>query len=77
MINPTTKDIGRSVVYHYYEWIDKDGRSHLKLEDGIITSFNDFCVFVRYKGDNHSKGTRREDLEWTNDGIGRLDEAIQ
>lgn len=35
------------------------------MEEGVITSFNDAVIFVRYRGDNHSKATSREDLEWT------------
>ncbi len=34
-------------------------------EDVVITSFNDFCVFVRYGSDKGSKGTSRTDLEWS------------
>ena len=63
MINPTEKDIGRSVTYQR-SWIDSHGQRYFIDIDGIITSFNDYCVFVRYGEDQHSKGTRREDLEW-------------
>jgi hypothetical protein len=31
-------------------------------EEGIITGFNEAVVFVRYRGDLHSKATRYEDL---------------
>lgn len=56
MINPTEKDIGRSVVYK---------PSHGTIEQGVITSFNEKVVFVRYK-QNSSQGqaTKRKDLEW-------------
>lgn len=57
MIEPSIADIGRSVVY----------RGHhpgAKLEEGVITSFNDHYVFVRYGADKASKATKREDLEW-------------
>ena len=59
MINPTLNDVGRAVVYtgNRYE----GGQ----LESGVITSFNDSCVFVRYRGDINSKATSREDLEWS------------
>jgi len=57
MIDPTDADLGRSVVY-------QAGHPGAELEDGIITSFNDTAVFVRYRGDLHSKGTSREDLRW-------------
>lgn len=63
MIDPTADDVGRSVVYQR-GWIDSHGCCHLKLDDGVITSFNDTCVFVRYGSDKHSKGTRRQDLTW-------------
>jgi hypothetical protein len=54
VINPTEKDIGRGVVY----------RPALgKAEDGKITSFNEYYVFVRYGG-NGIAATRREDLTW-------------
>lgn len=57
MIDPTTEDIGRSVLYR--------DRAHPSEPDaGTITSFNETCVFVRYGSDVHSKGTRRRDLEW-------------
>lgn len=58
MIDPAPNDIGRAVVY--------TGNRHPggKLEEGVITSFNDHCVFVRYGADKHSKGTDRRDLEW-------------
>lgn len=54
MINPTEKDIGRSVIYR------RDG------DEGVITSFNDHMVFVRYGGAQGSMATRREDLNWSN-----------
>lgn len=57
MINPQTVDVGRKVVY-------RARHPSAELEEGIITSFNDTCVFVRYGADSGSKGTRREDLEW-------------
>lgn len=45
--------IGDGVVY-------KTEGSH--AEDGVITSVSSRLVFVRYKGDNHSKGTSAADL---------------
>ena len=56
MIQPTASDINRQVVYCPY--------AGARPEVGYITSFNDHFVFVRYGDDKHSKGTRREDLEW-------------
>jgi hypothetical protein len=55
MINPTLEDIGRKVVYTGY-----------RPEEGVITSFNEFYVFVRYGRDTTSKGTQRRDLEYVN-----------
>lgn len=57
MIEPTQTDIGRSVIYR-----DFGGRG--KIEEGVITSFNDHYVFVRYCGET-SAATSREDLEWS------------
>jgi hypothetical protein len=56
MIWVTDRDIGRKVVYR-----DKSG---YRVEEGVITSYNDCVVFVRYGADVNSKATRREDLEW-------------
>lgn len=58
MIDPVDVDVGRKVVY--------TGNRHPggRPEEGVITSFNDHCVFVRYGADAGSKGTSREDLEW-------------
>lgn len=57
MINPDLADIGRKVVYR--------PRFHGAVpEEGVITSFNETCVFVRYGADVHSKGADRRDLEW-------------
>lgn len=52
MINPTTEDIGRKVVY-----LPKE-------EVGVITSFNESGVFVRYGDATGSQHTRREDLQF-------------
>jgi hypothetical protein len=51
-------DIGRAVVYNGNRYPGG------KLEEGVITSFNDYCVFVRYGADKGSKATSREDLEF-------------
>jgi len=56
MINPTKDDINRKVVY-----FDSSG---YKREEGVITSFNEHYVFVRYGGGTTSAATLREDLEW-------------
>lgn len=57
MIDPTQKDIGRTVVY-------RARHPGAQAEDGVLTSFNDKYVFARYGRDATSKGARREDLEW-------------
>lgn len=56
MIEPTEADIGRRVIYR--------DRSRFVMEEGTITSFNGWVVFVRYGADLHSKATYRDDLEW-------------
>jgi hypothetical protein len=58
MIEPTDEDIGRAVVYTGHRYPGG------KLEEGVITSFNDHSVFVRYGADKGSKATSRADLEW-------------
>lgn len=59
MIEPTIDDIGRHVIYV--------GRNHYggKADQGVITSFSEHYVFVRYGAETHSKATRRVDLEWS------------
>ena len=58
MVDPTEADIGRKVIY--------TGNRHPggQLEEGVITSFNEWFVFVRYDSETTSKGTSRQDLEW-------------
>jgi len=58
MIEPTEKDIGRRVIYKQ-RWMKPEN-----WEYGIISSFNDKYVHVRYGAQSHSKATRREDLFW-------------
>jgi hypothetical protein len=52
MITPTHDDIGRKVVYR-------------EIEEGVITSFNDLYVFVRYGSSTTSAATNPSDLEWS------------
>ena len=56
MIDPKQTDIGRAVscVGHFSG----------EREYGRITSFNEHYVFVKYNGDEHSKATHRQHLEW-------------
>ncbi len=55
MIDPEADDVGRRVVYR---------PAHGAVESGVITSFNESFVFVRYGNDTRGQATRREDLEW-------------
>ena len=50
----TEADRGRGVVYSH-----RHG-----AEDGVITSWNDSYVFVRFRGSESSKACRDEDLNW-------------
>ena len=59
MIKPTQDDIGREVVY--------TGNTYPggMLEYGVITSFNEVTVFVRYDGKRNAQATSPSDLEWS------------
>jgi hypothetical protein len=48
MIDPTEADIGRRVLYRNFE---KD------IGEGVVTSFNNRCVFVLYSNANAPKQT--------------------
>jgi hypothetical protein len=52
MINPTKADIGRNVVYQP------------RMQVGVITTFTEQYVFVKYGSGSTSAATKREDLEW-------------
>lgn len=39
-----------------------------KIEEGVITSFNDGYVFVRYGAGATSAATARSDLDWSHRG---------
>lgn len=56
MIEPTKADIGRRVVYLAHHTTDR--------EVGVISSFNEHLVFVRYGGKAQGEGTHRGNLEW-------------
>ena len=56
-ITPTPSCIGGRVVYRT--------APDYKAEEGVITSYNDACIFVRYGNDVNSKATSRRDLDWT------------
>lgn len=56
MIDPKQTDIGRGVIYQGGHPDDR--------EYGVITSFNDHVVWVRYGKSRTSQATSREDLTW-------------
>jgi len=61
MINPTEEDIGRGVIY-------QASYPDAPREDGVITSINEYVIFVHYKNQHPSapgQATSREDLEWS------------
>jgi hypothetical protein len=59
MISPGPDDIGRLVIY-------REAGTHLgrKIEEGVLTSFNQQHAFVRYSGLT-SAATNFADLEWS------------
>lgn len=50
----TQEDIGKKVVYQSYEGA--------ALEEGIVTSFNDTYIFVRYSTCSNGQATSPKDL---------------
>ena len=58
MIEPVKTDIGRVVIYTGNRYPGGEP------EEGVITSFNDHSVFVRYGAVHYSQATNRQDLEW-------------
>jgi hypothetical protein len=64
MIYPTEQDIGRRVIYVPQH--AQNDTHHKDAELGVISSFNNRFVFVRYDGDAHtnSKATYRINLHW-------------
>ena len=56
MIEPKQSDIGRKVIYRVH--------FDAKAEKGVITSFNEKYVFVRFDKEEQSAVTTREQLEW-------------
>ena len=53
------EDIGRKVIYIPFEGCDPSLN-----EEGVITSWNDVNVFVRYGSDVNSKATYPRDIEF-------------
>ena len=68
MINPTQDDIGRKVIY--------TGNYGGPLEEGVITSFNEAAVFVRYGADYGAKATSHCDLKWAHPKPSDRDEEL-
>ena len=56
MIEPKQSDIGRKVIYRVH--------CNSKVEEGVITRFNEKYVFVRFGKEEQSAVTTREQLEW-------------
>jgi len=52
------KDIGARVTYTPFPGCNPSQNEH-----GVITSFNDTYVFVKYENNTSSQATRPEDLE--------------
>lgn len=52
-------EIGGKVIYKPFT-VNKDN----PIEEGVITSKNDYYVFVRYGSDIYSKATRAEHIEY-------------
>jgi len=59
MINPEQGDEGRTVMYR--------GTGMEMAERGIISSWTDRVVFVRYSGGSTAAATQRSDLMWPAD----------
>lgn len=61
MVDPVLDDVGRAVIYH---------PSHGYSEKGIVTSFNERFVFVRYEKQHPTatgQATSRENLFWVHE----------
>jgi hypothetical protein len=52
-------EVGRKVIY-----TPRGNYSPKKLEEGVITSYNDVNVFVRYGDECQSKATDPDDLQY-------------
>ena len=53
-------DVGRGVVY-------RPQHDHGNAEDGVITSWSDRFIFVRYRGSETCRATHPLDLTWLDD----------
>ena len=61
MIEPTTKDVGRGVVYVPRGPVIA---GDLRRESGVVSSWNEYYVFVRFGALSTAMACRREDLQW-------------
>lgn len=57
------KDLKKRLVVTYVPSYAKNDEDDPAREVGVITSWNDSFVFVRYGNDRNSKATRIEDLK--------------
>jgi hypothetical protein len=74
MIDPQPGDEGRAVLY----W--RPGMKQYERERGVISSWNDDYVFVRYTMGITAAATRRADLTWEHDapvGTNWLDRSAE
>lgn len=55
----TKAKAGRKVIYTPFEGCDRD-----LLEEGVITSFNECNIFVRFGSDIHSQACTPSDLKY-------------
>ena len=62
MIYTEEVDIGR--VVNYVPTHARGNLNHPDCERGVITSFNDHAVFVKYGNQVTNKGAERRDLFW-------------
>lgn len=59
MISPTTEDIGRKVIYTPSgDYPDK------VIEEGVLSSFNDHYIFVRFGHSPIGVPVSRDNLDW-------------
>ena len=68
MIDPQPGDAGRTVIYtpghvDWHFW-NTDNELFGGQERGVISSWNEHAVFVRYGRGSTAAATRREDLSW-------------
>ena len=48
----------------YVPWHAKNDKTHKDCQDGVISSWNDDFVFVRYTTGDTAAATHRENLIW-------------